>query len=136
MRHLLSMSAAVAILELAGCRVIRGLKVRPVPRAKPARPVLLVHQVLRVHRGRKDPSAPRVPLANAVQPVHRDHLEPWDRKARRARPADKVRPDLVANAARGDRKDQLAQAVPPALPVPRAIRGHRPRFALSLERTA
>jgi hypothetical protein len=116
--------------------VIRGRKVRPVPRAKPGRPVLLVQQVRRAHKARKDPSAPRVQLANAVQPVHQVRLGPWDRKARRARLADKVPQDLLASAARRDRRDQLARPVPPALPVPRAIRGRQPRFALSLERTA
>jgi hypothetical protein len=115
--------------------VIRGLKVRPVPQAKPVPPVLSVQQVLRAHRVRKAPSAPRV-LANAVQPVHQVRLGPWDRKARRARLADKVPPDLLASAARRDRRDQLARPVLPALPVPRAIRGHPPRFASSQERTA
>ena len=116
--------------------MIRGLKVRLVPQAKPVPPVLSVQQVLRAHRVRKAPSAPRVQLANAVQPVHQVRLGPWDRKARRARLADKVPPDLLASAARRDRRDQLARPVLPALPVPRAIRGHPPRFASSQERTA
>ena len=89
--------------------MIRGLKVRLVPQAKPVPPVLSVQQVLRAHRVRK---------------------------ARRARLADKVPPDLLASAARRDRRDQLARPVLPALPVPRAIRGHPPRFASSQERTA
>jgi hypothetical protein len=112
--------------------VIRGLK-RPVPQAKPVPPV---QQVLRAHKVSKDLSARRVKLANAVRPVHQVRLEPWDRKGRRARLADKVPPDLLASAARRDRKDQLARRVLPALPVSRAIRGHRPRFALSPERVA
>jgi len=49
-----------------------------------------------------------------VQPVHQVRLGPWDRKARRARLADKVPPDLLASAARRDRRDQLARPVLPA----------------------
>jgi hypothetical protein len=95
--------------------VSRGHKVRPVPRGKPAQPVLLVQQVLRALKARKDPSGPRVQLANAVQPVRQVHLEPLDRKARRARLADKVPPDLLASAVRQDRRDLLAPPVPPAV---------------------
>jgi hypothetical protein len=113
--------------------VIQGRKVRLVPRAKPVRPVLLVQQVLRAHKARKDPSAHRAQLANAVRPAHQVRLEPWDRKVRRARLADKVPPDLLASAALPDRKDQLAQ---PVLPARRAIPDPRPRFASSRERIA
>jgi hypothetical protein len=65
----------------------------------------LVQQVLRAHKARKDPSARKAQLANAVQPAHQGHLEPWDRKVGRARLADKVLPDLLASAALPDRKD-------------------------------
>src|SRR5262245_3587570 len=78
----------------------------------------LVQQVLRAHKARKDPSARKAQLANAVQPAHQ---EPWDRKAGRATLADKVRPDLLASAALPDRKDQLAQPVLQALRARRAI---------------
>jgi hypothetical protein len=113
---------------------IQGLKVRLAPPAKPARPVLLVQQVRRAHKARKDPSAHRVQLANAVQPGHQVHLEPWDRKVRRARLADKVLPDLLASVALPDLKDQLAQPVLRAPPARRATPDHPRRFASSRER--
>jgi hypothetical protein len=116
--------------------VSRGHKVRPVPRAKPARPVPLVQQVRRAHKARKDPSAHRAQLVNAVQPAHQVHLEPWDRKVRKARLADKVLPDLLASAALPDLKDQSAQPALQAPPARRAIPTLRPRFASSRERIA
>src|SRR5262245_36358064 len=65
----------------------------------------LVQQVLRAHKARKDPSARKAQLENAVQPARQGHLEPWDRKVGRARLADKVLQDLLASAALPDRKD-------------------------------
>jgi hypothetical protein len=75
-------------------------------------------------------------LANAVQPAHQVRLGRWDRKARRARLADKVLPDLLASVALRDLKDQLAQPVLQAPPARRATPDHPPRLASSLERTA
>jgi len=126
MRHLLSMSAVLAFLALAGCSGDPGPQgpAGPAGQAGPAGPVGPAGP-----QGAQGPQGP-------VQPVHQVRLGPWDRKARRARLADKVPPDLLASAARRDRRDQLARPVLPALPVPRAIRGHPPRFASSQERTA
>jgi hypothetical protein len=75
-------------------------------------------------------------LANAVQPAHQVHLEPWDRKVRRARLADKVLPDLPGSVGLPDLKDQLAQPVLQAPPARRAIPDHPRRFALSRARIA
>src|SRR5262245_45244342 len=61
----------------------------------------LVQQVLRAHKARKDPSARKAQLENAVQPAHQGHLE----LVGRARLADKVLQDLLASAALPDRKD-------------------------------
>jgi hypothetical protein len=116
--------------------VIQGRKVRLAPQAKPGRPVLLVQQVHRAHKARKDPSAHRVQLANAVQPARQVHLEPWDRKVHRARPADKALPDLLASAVLPDLKEQLGQPVLQAPPARRAMPDHPRRFASSRERIA
>jgi hypothetical protein len=116
--------------------VIRGRKVRLVPRAKPARPVLSVQPARKAHKGRKDLLALKVQLVKPAQAVLVARPAPSGLRGRRARLAHKAQRDPRVNAAHPDRKGRLAQPVLPAPPAQKAIRDRRPPFASSLERTA
>jgi hypothetical protein len=116
--------------------VIRGRKVRLVPRDKPVLPVLSVQPARKAHKGRKDLLGLKVQSVKPAQAVLLARPAPSGLRGRRARLAHKAQRDPRVNAAHPDRKGQLAPLVLPAPPAQKAIRDRRPPFASSLERTA
>jgi hypothetical protein len=116
--------------------VIRGRKVRLVPRDKPALLVRSVQPARKAHKGRKDLLGLKVQSVKPAKAVLLVGPAPSGLRGRRARLAHKAQRDPRVNAAHPDRKGQLAQLVLPAPPAQKAIRDRRPLFASSLERTA